>query len=429
VPPLTTLYERWLRVARAYRHEFALRDLSAHGEWTFAELAAAAEAEANPAGPAAFPQGGGAEFILTVLRAWRSGQIVCPLETGQPRPVGPWPAAPVVHLKTTSATTGRPRLVAFTAEELAADADHLVPTMGLRRDWPNLGVISLAHSYGFSNLVTPLLLHGIPLILGPSALPESVRLAARDQPALTLPAVPALWRAWHEARAIPSGVRLAISAGAPLPLALERAVFEDVGLKIHNFYGSTECGGIAYDRSAVPRTDASLAGTPVENVTLAVAADGCLEVRGPNVAQGTWPEPSPAVGQGIFRTNDLACLRNGQVFLLGRASEIINVAGRKVAPETIEQALLQHPQVREALVLGLPIEGGRGEAIAAVVVCTSPVQASELREFLRARLPAWQVPRHWHFERASLANARGKVARAEWRRVFASSARVGAACE
>ena len=50
--------------------------------------------------------------------------------------------------------------------------------MGLRPDWPNLGVISLAHSYGFSNLVLPLLLHGIPLILAPSPLPEAVRQAA-----------------------------------------------------------------------------------------------------------------------------------------------------------------------------------------------------------------------------------------------------------
>ena len=50
--------------------------------------------------------------------------------------------------------------------------------MGLRADWPNLGVISLAHSYGFSNLILPLLLHGIPLILAPAPLPEIIRRAA-----------------------------------------------------------------------------------------------------------------------------------------------------------------------------------------------------------------------------------------------------------
>ena len=122
--------------------------------------------------------------------------------------------------------------------------------MGLRPDWPNLGVISLAHSYGFSNLVLPLLLHGIPLILAPAPLPEIIRRAAGRKCAVTLAAVPALWRAWHEAAGIPAQVRLAISAGAPLPLNLEQSVFAAGGIKIHNFYGASECGGIAYDSGA-----------------------------------------------------------------------------------------------------------------------------------------------------------------------------------
>ena len=141
--------------------------------------------------------------------------------------------------------------------------------MGLRPDWPNLGVISLAHSYGFSNLVLPLLLQGVPLVIVNSPLPESIRRAASTVPHATLPAVPALWRAWHEAGAIPSNIRLAISAGAPLPLALEQDVFAKAGLKIHNFYGATECGGIAYDRSGTPRTDAACVGDPMMNVTVA----------------------------------------------------------------------------------------------------------------------------------------------------------------
>ena len=154
---------------------------------------------------------------------------------------------PCCHLKTTPASTGVPRAVAFTEEQLAADAENIVTTMGLRPDWPNLGVISLAYSYGFSNLVLPLLLHGIPLYLVPSPLPVALRCAAHAHWNLTVAAVPALWHAWHKAGAILSNVRLAISAGAPLPLTLERAVFEEHGVKIHNFYGSTECGGIAYD--------------------------------------------------------------------------------------------------------------------------------------------------------------------------------------
>lgn len=409
------LYESWSTVVRERRHEFALRDLAVDRCWTFGELADAVGADDGEAGSVAFAQGAGAGFILEVLRAWRAGRIVCPLEPGQPRPEVPWPAAPIAHLKTTSATTGRPRLIAFTADQLAADAAHLVAAMSLRPEWPNLGVISLAHSYGFSNLVTPLLLHGIPLILGASTLPEAVRRAAAGENALTLPAVPALWRAWHEAGAIPPNVRLAISACAPLAVSLERAVFDAVGLKIHNFYGASECGGIAYDGTDTPRTDGALAGSPIQNIAMQVSDDGCLDICGPNVATGYWPDAVPTLSGGVYHASDLVEIRGGQVFLLGRAGDVINVAGRKVAPETVESALLEHPLVREAVVLGLPVDGGRENAIAAVVLCSQPVAEGELRQFLMERLPAWQVPRHWRVAEASLTNARGKISRAALR--------------
>jgi acyl-CoA synthetase (AMP-forming)/AMP-acid ligase II len=297
------LYERWLAVARAQRGEPALFELSAGRVWTFDQLARAAEQGPTPTGPLAYPCGQTAEFVLTVLRAWRAGQVVCPLEPDQAPPAVPPPPPGVVHLKTTSATTGPARCIAFTADQLAADADQLVPTMGLRPERPNLGAISLAHSYGFSNLITPLLLHGIPLLLPGSPLPEAVRRAAAAVPEVTLPGVPALWRAWHEADAIPDNVHLALSAGAPLPLALEEAVFAARGLKIHNFYGSSECGGIAYDATDVPRSDPAVVGTAVRGVALRVSeVDGCLEVRSPAVGQTYWPLPDPALAGGCFHT-------------------------------------------------------------------------------------------------------------------------------
>jgi acyl-coenzyme A synthetase/AMP-(fatty) acid ligase len=419
VPGETTLYERWRTVARGRRAEWALFEVAADRRWTFGELAAEAEALPVAEGPVAFPEGRDAAFILTVLRAWRTGQLVCPLEPGQAPPTGPWPAPPIVHLKMTSATTGPQRLIAFTADQLAADAGNLIPTMGLRAEWPNLGVISLAHSYGFSNLVTPLLLFGIPLVLAGSVLPEALRRVAAALPPFSLPAVPALWRAWHEARAVPANLRLAISAGAPLPVAVERDVFEATGVKIHNFYGASECGGIAYDSSEAPRREGSLAGAAVRNVGIGIGEQGCLTIRSPAVASGYWPEPDPAVADGVYRTADQGVILGSSVYLQGRVGDVINVAGRKVAPEAIERVLLEHPSVREALVLGLPGDRSREEAIAAVVVCDSAALEGELRQFLLERLPSWQVPRHWRFERASITNARGKISRAHWRGRFA----------
>lgn len=413
---MTMLYRRWLEIARRRPGSPALHDLAAGRTWTFSELATAAESASVPGDRLIFPQGQTAEFVLAVLRAWRAGAVVCPLESDQAPPAVRLPSRGIVHLKTTSATTGPARCIAFTAGQLAADADNLVPTMGLRPDWPNLGAISLAHSYGFSNLVTPLLLHGIPLILPGSALPEAVRRAAAPFPAVTLPSVPALWSAWHEADAIPPSVALAISAGAPLPLSLEQAVFARRGLKIHNFYGSSECGGIAYDATESPREDPAAVGTAVRNVNLAVADNGCLEVRGRAVGDRYWPDGSSALADGCFRTSDLAELRDRQVLLRGRVSDVINVAGRKVSPEAIEQVLATHPAVRECVVFGIPAaETDRGEDIAAAVAPCGAVTETALRDFLATRLPAWQVPRVWTFVGSLPSTNRGKLSRADVR--------------
>lgn len=413
------LYERWCRIAEERRNEIALHDLASGRRWSFGELRDAGEARAIGTDSFVFPQGHSPEFILDLLAAWQLGRVVCPLEPGQSPPQVPMPPHPCVHLKTTSATTGSPRLVAFTAAQLAADAENIVATMGLRPEWPNLGVISMAHSYGFSNLVLPLLLHGIPLLLVPSHLPEIVRRAASEQTAVTIAAVPVLWRTWHEAEATPRSARLAISAGAPLPLGLEQAVLTRSGLKIHNFYGSTECGGIAYDSSETARAEEGLTGRPMKNVSLSVGDDGCLIVQGSNVAESYWPLPDEGLRDGCYRTRDLAEIRDEWVVLRGRAGDVINVAGRKVSPETVEQVLLQHPAVRNCLAFGVPSqESDRVEEIVACLETWREAEPAELRQFLLARIPAWQVPRAWWFLDSLAPNARGKISRSEWREKY-----------
>jgi acyl-coenzyme A synthetase/AMP-(fatty) acid ligase len=416
------LYERWRQIVRERSGECALRDLSSDRQWTFAEMARLVEGAPAASGTIAFPRGHTPEFVFTILQTWRSNSVACPMEAGQTTAttMSP-PPAHCIHLKTTSATTGAPRCVAFTAEQLAADAENIVATMGLRPDWPNLGAISLAHSYGFSNLVLPLLLHGIPLFIAPSPLPEIFRQAIKraTAPELTLPAVPALWRAWHAAGVIPANVRLAISAGAPLPLALETQVFATTGIKIHNFYGSSECGGIAYDATPVPRAEESCTGKAMRNVDLRIGETGCLEVRSKAVGETYWPTPSSVLEAGCFKTSDLAGIINGEVSLRGRLDDQINVAGRKVSPDAIEQALLEHGQVADCLAFGVPsADADRAEIIVACIVAKSPVTGEELKQFLLRKIPVWQIPREWWFMDSLDCDHRGKISRAQWRQKF-----------
>jgi acyl-CoA synthetase (AMP-forming)/AMP-acid ligase II len=152
----------------------------------------------------------------------------------------------------------------------------------------------------------------------------------------------------------------------------------------------------------------------MRNVLLSVADDGCMEVRGGSVAETYWPEPEANLRSGCFHSSDLAEISDGLVYLRGRASDQINVAGRKVSPEAIEQVLLKHPGVLECLVFGVPSrDAERTEEIVAAVV--SREREEVLRQFILETLPAWQAPRHWWFAESLAANERGKVSRALWR--------------
>ncbi len=416
------LYRRWLSIAEKHAGDLALVDFASGARWSFAELRRAIEVNECPREQIVYPSGQNAGFIFSVLTSWRADRIVCPLEAGQRPPEIREVHPRCAHLKLSSASTGPAKCILFTPQQLAADPATIVSTMGLRPEWPNLACISLSHSYGFSNFVLPLLLHGIPLVVLPAPLPEIVLRASRGFAGVTLASVPALWRTWHESNSIPANVQLAVSAGAPLAIELEQEIFRARGLKIHNFYGSSECGGIAYDRSNVPRTDSTLAGTAMSNVALSINSAGTLRVQSTAVGQTYWPTPQPDLDPPIFETSDLAELRKDEVFLRGRATDIINVAGRKVAPEIIESALRDHPAVFECLVFGLAEEGNeRFETIVACVHLRDQADIGELARFLSGRLQNWQIPRQWWFTKELLVNQRGKLSRIEWRQRFLST--------
>jgi acyl-coenzyme A synthetase/AMP-(fatty) acid ligase len=357
-------------------------------------------------------------FVTQTLRAWRDGAVLCPIEreaTKVPEITGL--PDDIVHLKLTSGSTGEPRCVMFRDEQLAADAENIRSTMKLEETCPNLAVVSVAHSYGFSNVVLPLLLQGHPLVCVPDALPGSLRMAFGLDHRFTLPAVPAMWRAWWQAGLLREApIALAISAGAPLPLEVERGVFSESGLKIHNFYGSSECGGIAYDGSETPREDASFAGTAMDGVALSVNGDGCLVVRGRNVGEGYWPGEDATLRGGCFVTSDLAELRDDAVLMRGRVSDAINVAGRKLNPADVENVLLGVEGVRHCVVFGVPsADASRCEEAVACVNAAEGLTEKELLKMAGARLASWQLPRRvWICDELQL-DARGKLSRAAWR--------------
>jgi long-chain acyl-CoA synthetase len=319
-------------------------------------------------------------------------------------------------IKLTSGTSGDPRAVLFSAPQLLADCGQICSTMGLEPRDRNYGLVAFSHSYGFSNLVTPLIARGIPLIAARDPLPRAILGGVAATGATVLPAVPAIFQALSELEGPAPSLRLCLSAGAPLRAGTAAAFHRRFGLKIHSFYGASECGGICYDRGDALHELDGFAGTPLDGVTLEFLGDprtgATVRVRSAAAGLGYFPEcPGDALGDGCFQPADLLAGDPGAGFrIAGRTTDLINVGGRKVNPAEIERVLLAHPDVREAVVFGVA-DGARTEAIHALVACRADLDLRLLRVHCRDRLAAWQMPREITRVPAIPADARGKISR------------------
>jgi len=328
-------------------------------------------------------------------------------------------------LKLTSGTTAAPRAIRFGSEQLLADCDQICDTMGISGVDLNFGVIPISHSYGFSNLLTPLIARGVPLVVSQDRTPRAVLADIAKTDATVFPGMPLFYQAFCEMENIPPlpKLRVCISAGAPLPIATAKKFREKFALPIHSFYGASECGGICYDREAKNEIE-GFVGAPMKDVDLEMidpnAQSSQARVRSAAVGDGYFPDADEEkLGNGIFVPDDLLARHGSGFKIVGRVSDVINVAGKKVNPAEIEERLLHFPGVRQAVAFGRPAGAGlRNEEVAACVVANVDLRENELMEFCRTALSAWQVPKRIFIVDSIPTTERGKISRRELAKRF-----------
>ena len=203
-------------------------------------------------------------------------------------------------------------------------------------------------------------------------------------------------------------VRTFISAGAPLQPSTSRRFRERFGAPIHSFYGCSECGGITYDREGAA-AERGTVGAPMDGVEISLRRSRVI-VNSNAVALGYLQENFEPLVRGEFVTEDLAELHDAEVVLTGRASDLINTAGKKVNPREIEQVILEIDGVRQVKVYGEPA-GARGEVVAAAVVADPEVTREVVRAFCRERLSLHKIPRIVKLIERIPIDERGKIRR------------------
>jgi len=335
-------------------------------------------------------------------------------------------------LKVTSGSTGLPK-AAFTREEhLVEDTAQITTALGIRPQDCQLAAIPISHAYGLGHLAMPLLLQGTAIVLREAFIPQQLHADATDYGARVFPGVPFMFAHFAnnpDAMAWPRVLETLVSAGAPLDPVMANAFARTFGVKIHSFYGTTESGGISYDDS--PDIDmTATVGRPLPGATITLRPDegapidgGRVHVAGGAVSSGYAGE-SP-IDEGFtdegFLTGDFGRFDARQhLILTGRASSFINVAGKKIQPEEVEQVLRSMRGIEDVRVLGVA-DPVRGQQVVACVVLArhDGTTAPEIRQFCAARLAAHKVPRTIvRLERIPLTE-RGKTDRAKLEAIVA----------
>ncbi|HEY3757266.1 MAG TPA: class I adenylate-forming enzyme family protein [Opitutaceae bacterium] len=413
---MMALHQAWQRQWRRNPRAVALVDAGSGRRWTRDEVESEARRWGDEQAVAAnrrlvcFSAANGLAWWAAFLGALRSGRAAAAIDPAEPPEAARELAArasrrlpPGTELvKLTSGSTGRPRALAFTGEQMLADGRQIRATMGIHGNDTNLGLIPFGHSYGLGNLVLPLLAGGVPILCGVPPLPHGIAEAAVRHGATVFPAVPAVLRALADSdldRRSLGALRLVISAGAPLEPAVAERFFARFGCRIHNFYGSSETGGIAFDRTGEATLTGRSAGRPLRGVRIAFEANGRFRVAGAAV-----------MGAGAHRPADRARPgARGELTLIGRTGRTIKIAGRRVDPAEIEAALRRLAPGADCCVLPHP---RRPDALAAVVAGPPPPPAGGWSALLRPALAPWKIPRHWVTVAALPVNGRGKIDRA-----------------
>ncbi len=295
-------------------------------------------------------------------------------------------------LQYTGGTTGTPKGAMLTHGNLAGNARQVDEIDPFEHDMPDsvLGALPLFHVFANTCVLNRTVVRGGMIAMVPRFDPKQVlKTISRTRP-LAFPGVPTMFQALldHEDfdKTDWSSLLICISGGAPMPGKLREQFEARTGVRLVEGYGLTESSGVVsvnpYIGTRKPGTIGQvLPGTKVllldkEDPTK-LAPDGEpgeLVVAGPQVMKGYWNRPDTAAsafaeheGETWLRTGDVATIdEDGYLDIVDRIKDMIAVGGFKVFPSQVEEVILQHPDVKEALVIGKP-DSYRGESPAAYV--------------------------------------------------------------
>lgn len=348
----------------------------------------------------------------------------------------------VFQIQYTSGTTGKPKGAMLTHKGTYNNARLMADRAGFGPDERLLSAMPFFHTAGCVCNVLGMLAVGGCLIALPDFDAGDMLAAVEDHRATVINAVPTMYLRMLDHPDLPqrdvSSFRIAFAGGTSIPPAMMRDLKERMGADPMIIMGMTECSPIITQTDPADdfETRISTAGKPLPHIALriidpdtgapvAFGEPGELLIQGFGVTRGYFDMPDQTAetidADGWLRSGDLAVLaETGHLRIVGRIKDMLIRGGENIYPVEIEDALLQHPDIAQAQVIGVP-DPQMGEEICAFVTPAGAARLDpeEVKDWCKATFARHKMPRHLHVIDAMPLTANGKVQKFELRRMAA----------
>ncbi|HTV68571.1 MAG TPA: AMP-binding protein [Rhizobiaceae bacterium] len=368
--------------------------------------------------------------------------------SGEPAEFPPDDLNRLALIQYTGGTTGLPKGAMLTHANLsAAQSAYTLWSRAENLAQPGeervLLVLPLFHIYALSSVMLRAVADGQTMVIHTRFDPEAA-LAEIERGVSVFPGVPTMWIAMmalpgFETRDIGS-LRYCASGGAPLPVEVARKLKAMTGIELLGGWGMTEASPAGINIPKGWPQKAGTIGLPLPGIyvdivalddpsrVLAPGEVGELRIFGQNVMQGYLncaAETAESFSDGGFLTGDIGYMdEDGFFFIVDRKKDLIISGGYNVYPQLVEQAIYEHPDVEEVLVIGVP-DTYRGESAKAFIKLRSgaePLALETLRDFLKSRVGPHEMPRALEIRTALPRTAVGKLSKLELKREEAERA-------
>jgi len=336
----------------------------------------------------------------------------------------------------TSGTTARPKGVTHTVRTLGNMADNGVQFAGTEPADVVGIVVPVCHVFGLGMLLASFAA-GSTVVMIPRFEPPFVLEQLRRHAVSVFGGLPVMLNALvHAQGSAPfelSSLRACFAGGDAVPTELQRRFKETFGVDVTEGCGMTEAQPYSINPIDSRRRPGSI-GLPAPGVSLRLVdpfgqdvprgQEGEVLVRSTGMMIGYWNDPeatSATIQDGWLRTGDLARMdEDGYYWFVGRKKEIIIRGGSNISPLEVEEALYQHPAVREVGVVGVP-DPALGEVVAAFIALKTAATEDDLRQFLASRMAAYKIPERIYFVPDLPKGLTGKVQRKTLKELAARS--------